>query len=136
MLRHVLLASAFAVIPFAMAVVEAQTPTARPGSVCAVGEHYATIRHNLVKPGQWAVFAEAVAAHNAWYANRDNKTTTKLVRVIKPGAGGFGLSPSEAVTITAYADAPQPAHDAAYDAFTAKYKASSDMKDEARVCMP
>ena len=136
MLRHVLLLASFAVAPFATTATAAQAPAPRPGSACTAGEHYATIRHSLVKPDQWGTFAEAVAAHNAWYVSHGNKNATKLVRVIKPGAGGFGLSPAEAVTITIYADVAQPAHDAAYDAFTAKYKASSELKDEVRVCMP
>ncbi|QJU59802.1 hypothetical protein HL653_20440 [Sphingomonas sp. AP4-R1] len=136
MFRQVLLMATLAAAPFAATTVSSQTPAPGPGSVCAAGEHHAAIRHSLVKPGQWGAFAEAVAAHNSWYVSHANKTTTNLVRVVKPGAGGFALSPAEAVTITRYADAPPPAHDAAYDAFTAQYKASSELKDEVRVCMP
>jgi hypothetical protein len=104
-----------------------------PGAVCPAGTRYATIRHSLVKPGQWATFESAVAAHNAWYGMHTDKTATRLARVMAPKAAG--LSEGEAVTITTYSGAPQPAHDAAYDAFTAKYRASSTLKDEARVCL-
>jgi len=121
--------------PFASSVTQAQAPRPNPGLACPAGTQYATIRHSLVKPGRWATFEGAVAAHNAWYVAHGNKTRTKLSRVIALRSGAPSLSTSEAVTMTVYTDAPQPAHDAAYDAFTAKYRASSTLKDEARICM-
>ena len=114
----------------------AQAPAASPGAACPSGTRYTTIRHSKVKPGQWAAFEKAVAAHNAWYADRDNDTRTGLVRVLTPPPGTAALSAVEAVTITRYADAPAPAHDAAWTAFTSQYKASSEVVDEARVCLP
>jgi hypothetical protein len=45
-------------------------------------------------------------------------------------------SEAEAVTITQYSGKPQPAHDAAYQAFTEKYRGSASIKDEMRVCLP
>lgn len=135
MIRQILAVAMLVAAPFATSGALAQAPRPNPGSACPAGTRYATIRHNLVKPGQWAVFEGAVAAHNAWYVAHGNKTTTKLSRVIALGSGAPSLSTTEAVTITAYANGLQPAHDAGYDAFTAKYRASSSQKDEARVCL-
>jgi hypothetical protein len=124
-----------ALMAFVAPAVMAQAPTG-PGSACTAGTHFTTIRHSTVKAGQWAVFEQAVAEHNAWYASHGNRSSTKLARVIAPSAAGPALSTAEAVTITTYADTVQPPHDAAYSGFTAKYRASSDMKDEVRICMP
>lgn len=112
------------------------TPATSPGAACPAGTQYATIRHNMVKPGQLAAFQHAVAAHNAWYAAHHNTSTTTMARVLTRTATGPALSQDEAVTITRYAETPQPEHDAGYAAFTAQYKDSADMKDEVRVCLP
>ena len=135
MIRQILSAALLIAAPFVGSGVLAQTPRPDPGLACPAGTHYATIRHNLIKPGQWAAFESAVAAHNGWYIGHGSKTTTKLSRVIELGAGAPSLSTTEAVTTTVYSAAPQPAHDAAYDAFTAQYRASSTLKDEARICL-
>jgi hypothetical protein len=131
MIRSILIIAALS----AASVAHAQAPAAvRPA--CPAGTQFATIRHSDVLPGQWATFAKAVAEHQAWYARHDNGTTTVLVRALAGRGGGVILSDSDAVTITRYADKAPPAHDAGWDAFTAKYKASSTVKDEMRVCLP
>lgn len=114
----------------------AQAPADAPGAACPSGTRFTTIRHSRVKPGQWAAFEKAVAAHNAWYADRDNETRTGVVRVLTPPPGAARLSSAEAVTITRYAATPAPAHDAAWTAFTDQYRATSEIIDEARVCLP
>lgn len=111
--------------------------TAQMANPCPGGTVPATIRHSKIKPGQWATFAKAVAAHNAWYVSHDDPTRTTLVRVMTRGAGGPAVTDSEAVTITRYGAAkPQAARDAAYSAFTDLYRQSSDMANETRVCLP
>ena len=135
MIRQILSAATLMAAPFLSSGASAQAPRPNPCAACPAGTHYATIRHNQVKPGEWATFEGAVAAHNAWYVSHGNKTATKLSRVIALGSGKPSLSTTEAVTTTVYTAAPQPAHDAAYDAFIAKYRASSTLKDEARVCL-
>lgn len=115
-----------------LAATGASAQSAAPGAACPAGTHYGTIRHNLVKQGKLAVFEKAVAAHNAWYAGKKNATTTRLVRLIDKGA----LLDGEAATITIYADAPIPARDAAFEAFTALYRESTAIKDEMRGCLP
>lgn len=106
--------------------------TASPGAACPAGTRYGTIRHNLIKPGKLAVFEKAVAAHNAWYVGKKNATTTRVMRLIDKGA----LLQSEAATITLYADAPMPARDGGFEAFTALYRESTTIKDEMRGCLP
>lgn len=131
MLKSIVLVAALS----AASAVQAQMPAA-PAPVCPAGTQYTTIRHSTVTPGQWAAFEKAVADHQAWYAAHGNGTTTAIVRMLAPRGGTAPLSQSEAVTITRYAETPQPAHDASWDAFIAEYKASSTIKDEMRVCMP
>lgn len=111
--------------------------TAQMANPCPAGTAPATIRHSKIKPGQWATFAKAVAAHNAWYVSHKDPTRTTLVRVLTRGSGGPVVSDAEAVTITRYgATKPQVPRDAAYATFTALYRQSSDMTDETRVCLP
>lgn len=124
-----------AVLLLVTGVAHAQQPVApsraqAPGVACPRGTTYATIRHNLVKAGQWAQFEQAVAAHSAWYASKGSGTVVRIVRVVGPG----GLSNREVVTVTRYVGR-QPPRDAGYAAFTAKYKASASIRDEARVCL-
>jgi hypothetical protein len=117
---------------------QAQKPGTAPaasGAACPRGTTYAMIRHSVVKAGQWTGFEGAVAAHNAWYAGKHSGTVTKIVRVVDQRGARPGLSGSEAVTVTRYVG-PQPQRDAGYAAFTAKYKASATIRDEARVCLP
>lgn len=110
-------------------------PRASAGVACPRGSSYATIRHSLVKAGKWAQFEKAVADHTAWYAAKGSRTVTRIVRVVEIKGGKPGLSTMSAMTITKYAGAA-PERDAGYAAFTAEYKDSATIKDEARVCLP
>lgn len=115
----------------------ASAAVAQTGNPCPDGTQPATIRHSKIKPGQWATFAKAVAAHNGWYASHNEPTHTALVRVLTKGASGPVVSDAEAVTITRYGATRSTAtRDAAYSAFTDLYRQSSDMADETRVCLP
>jgi hypothetical protein len=105
-------------------------------AVCPQGTAPATIRHSVIKPGKWPAFEKAVAAHSAWYRAKGSGTTTRIVRVIETKRGKTALSTAAAaVTITRHAGEP-PARDAGYAAFTAMYKDSASIADEARVCLP
>ena len=103
-------------------------------AVCPQGTAPATIRHSVIKPGKWPAFEKAVAAHSAWYRAKGSRTTTRIVRVIETKRGKTALSTADAVTITRHAGEP-PVRDAGYAAFTAMYKDSASIKDEARVCL-
>lgn len=111
-----------------------QTAVTR-AAVCPQGTTPATIRHSQIKPGKWPVFERAVAAHSAWYRAKGSRATTRIVRVIETKRGKTALSMTRAVTITRHAGDP-PARDAGYAAFTAMYKDSAGIADEARVCLP
>ena len=122
----------------AAALIGASAADAQGGSstvTCPAGTHYATIRHSRIKTGQGSVFDSAVAAHNAWYASHRNGTRISLERVLRITPTSSAINPDEAVTITRYDPALQPAHDAGYTAFTDKYRASSEIIDEARICL-
>jgi hypothetical protein len=121
----------------AASLLTATAATAQMANPCPGGTTPATIRHSRIKPGGWATFAKAVAAHNAWYVRHNEPTRTTLIRVLTRGGGGPVISDAEAVTITRYgATKPQGARDAAYSAFTDLYRQSSEMADETRVCLP
>ncbi len=121
----------------AASLLTATAATAQMANPCPGGTTPATIRHSRIKPGGWATFAKAVAAHNAWYVSHNEPTRTTLIRVLTRGGGGPVISDAEAVTITRYgATKPQGARDAAYSAFTDLYRQSSEMADETRVCLP
>ncbi|WP_294203800.1 hypothetical protein [uncultured Sphingomonas sp.] len=121
----------------AASLMTATAASAQMANPCPSGTQPATIRHNKIKPGQWATFAKAVAAHNAWYTSHNDPTRTTLLRVLTKGTGGPTVTDAEAVTITRYGPTKsQAARDAAYSAFTDLYRQSSDMADETRVCLP
>lgn len=121
----------------AASLLTATAASAQMANPCPGGTQPATIRHSKIKPGGWATFVKAVAAHNAWYIGHNDPTRTTLVRVLTRGASGPGVTDAEAVTITRYgASKPQAPRDAAYTAFTDLYRQSSDMADETRVCLP
>lgn len=93
-----------------------------------------TIRVSTIKPGQYAAFRKAAAAHQAWYAGHGNATKVALVRLVKRSGTGASYDDGEAMTIVTYDSKPQPAHDAAYQAFVDAYQASSSVKSEYRGC--
>ncbi|MET4895603.1 hypothetical protein RN629_00345 [Sphingomonadaceae bacterium jetA1] len=114
----------------------AAAAAAQTTNPCPAGSSPATIRHSRIKPGGFATFARAVAAHNAWYAAHNDPTRTMLVRVLTRGGAGPAVTETEAVTFTRYGPTKsQAAHDAAYSRFTDLYRQSSEMMDEARVCL-
>lgn len=102
---------------------------------CPSGTQFATIRRNAIKPGKIAEFERAVVDHTAWYARKGSATVTRIARIVNPRGSASALSASEVVTITKYGG-KQPERDAGYAAFIARYKASSTIKDEMRVCLP
>ena len=133
------LAAGILLVAAGAAAAQAPAPAkgASPVRLCPAGMRATTIRHDLVKPGKWAEFEQAVAAHNAWYAaHGDRETKTELLRTVARKPGGSAFSTSEAATVTHYSARPAPAHDAAWDAFIGQYRDSSKIKDEVRVCMP
>ncbi len=90
----------------------------------------------LSASGTPAGFLDAVKDHKAWYAShgfKDDVFVTAPVLVAEKG--GMKPSASEYVTFHVYGD-KQPTHDAAWDAYVAKYKANSTIESETRLCLP
>jgi len=113
--------------------VQAQQQAATGGLTCT--GKLVSVRFVTIKPGQAALYAKAVADHQAWYAAHHNKTVVASVRVATFKGGKATFDDSSAVSIVTYDTAPQPAHDAAYDAFVKEYRDSSSIAEERRGCM-
>lgn len=99
---------------------------------------YELIRSSTVKPGRINLFLKAVRDHQAWYAAHGMKDRILVGRVLGPDADASGFSPTVALTIhTDLAELQAPAHaadDAAWNAYIAEYRDSSDLIDTKVVC--
>jgi hypothetical protein len=131
-MRTIMMAAALGAVALAGGAEAQQQPS--PGAL-ACGGKTVTIRYGKVKPGQLALFRKAVADHQAWYTAHGSKTSVKLVRVARGGAGGGAYDDTVAMTIVTYDSAPQPAHDAAYNAFVKEYRDSQTVSEEHRGCL-
>ncbi len=90
----------------------------------------------LSAAGTPAGFLDAVKEHKAWYASHGFKDDVFITGpVLVSEKGGAKPSASEFVTIHVYGD-KQPTHDAAWNAYVAKYKANSTIDSETRFCLP
>ena len=136
MLKQIIAAAALVAATGSVAQTRSAANGAALAAACPAGTHYATVRHSQIKGGKWAIFEQAVADHSAWYKAHGDATTTRIVRLLTPAGKPVGLSQDDAMTITVYSGKAQPAHDAGYEAFTAKYRDSSTIKDEMRGCLP
>ena len=112
----------------------AQAPTGPLGGLSCSGKAV-TIRYGTIKPGKAALFKKAVADHQAWYRAHGNGTTVETVRVTTRSGTKLIFDDGAALTIVTYDPKPQPAHDAAYDAFVGEYRDSQDLKEEHRGCL-
>ena len=90
----------------------------------------------LSASGTPAGFLDAVKDHKAWYASHGMKDDSFVTAaVLVPQKGGMKPSASEYVTFHVYG-ASEPKHDAAWDAYVAKYKANATIASETRFCLP
>ena len=107
----------------------AQTAGAPP---CA--GQWQVIRVSKIKPGQMAGFMDAVKDQQAWYAGHGLKDRIMVGRMLE----ATGYSADTAVTIHDKVDGPaSPPHegDAKWNAFVAKFRASSDIVAGGPVCV-
>jgi hypothetical protein len=110
----------------------AQGPTPPPCS-----GHYEIIRSDTIKPGKLDEFLKAVHDHQAWYAAHGFQDHILVGRILAPGGGPDGFSETIALTIhtdIASIQAPRD-RDAAWDAYVAEYNDSSDVTNQAIVCV-
>jgi len=87
--------------------------------------------------GTPAGFLDAVKDHKAWYASHGYKDDSFVTApTLVPEKGGMKPSASAYVTIHVVGAGKAPTHDAAWDAYVAKYKANSTIDGETRFCLP
>ena len=114
---------------------------AGPSSAAAAGacgdDTMVTMRvSKLSAGGTPAGFLDAVKDHKAWYAGHGMKDDAFVTApVLAPAKGGLKPSASEYVTFHVYGT-KEPKHDAAWDAYVAKYKANATIASETRFCLP
>ncbi|MBV8972201.1 MAG: hypothetical protein JO290_07905 [Sphingomonadaceae bacterium] len=120
-----------------LAVVLAAGATAAQAQGPCGDDRLMTIRvSKLTAAGTPAGFLDAVKDHKAWYAAHGFKDDQFVTApALAPDKGGLKPSASEYVTFHLYGDAA-PKHDAAWDAYVAKYRANSTIESEVRVCLP
>ena len=90
----------------------------------------------LSPDGTPAGFLDAVKDHKAWYASHAMKDDSFITApVLSARKGGVAASVNEYVTIHSYGTT-QPKHDAAWNAYVAKYKANATIVSETQFCLP
>jgi len=107
------------------------------GGACGADQTVTMRVSKLSASGTPAGFLDAVKDHKAWYASHglkdDSLTTVPALTAVK---GGLKSSVTEYVTFHVYGSTEQPKHDAAWDAYVAKYKANATIVGETRFCLP
>jgi hypothetical protein len=108
---------------------------ARSVSACAQGE-LTRIRVSKIKPGgSIAGFRDAVAAHSRWYKAHGYHIEQRIAPAVQFSRGKARAASQEVMTFATSDDVPREKHDAAWDAFVAKYRANSEIERETIVCM-
>ena len=121
-MRIVLLASALLALSAGAAAAQ---------DMCA-GGHPVVIRVSKLKPGGAATFAKATVDQRAWYRAHGITTNEQYVGAVLTPTG-----PSADQMVTLHMDAPlkRPDADAAWNAFVAEFRDSSDIVSETRACL-
>jgi hypothetical protein len=120
----------------------AQTPTAPQNPRPACDGNFATVRLSAITPaGTVEGFMKAVAAHKEWYRSHglgDHAifATRIVVRDEKTKAQSYSEKEVMTYHIQPVNGKPEPAHDAAYDAFVKLFRDNSDIKQQYTVCIP
>jgi hypothetical protein len=111
------------------AAAQAQTPAAQ----CPSGTQAWVVRTSKVKPGQEAAFEKALADQQAWYRSKGIATNAfKAGPVADPKTG---VDPTLRMTVHINAPVKRPPNDAAWDAFVAEFRASSDIVTQTYACL-
>ncbi len=114
----------------------AVTSAAHAAGACGTDQMVTMRVSKLSASGTPAGFLDAVKDHKAWYASHGMKDDSFVTApVLTPAKGGMKPSASEYVTFHVYG-AAEPKHDAAWDAYVAKYKANATIDSETRFCLP
>jgi len=95
----------------------------------------AIVRVSEIKPeSSMDNFLAAVAAQKAWYAAHVPADKIFVSKTIERGASTY--STTTAITYHFYGGAPEPKHDADFDAFVKLFGASSTIKATYFTCIP
>jgi hypothetical protein len=120
----------------AMVLASVTTAANAAGTACGADAMVTMRVSKLGAAGTPAGFLDAVKDHKAWYASHGFKDDSFVTApVLVPAKGGMKPSASEYVTFHVYGD-KEPKHDAAWDAYVAKYKANATIDSETRFCLP
>lgn len=137
---RLLLTLAVCTAPFAPALspttAVAQQPAAESPLPCSTSVNI--VRVSEIKPGMMSQFMEAVEAQKAWYKNAGLPDVIDVMRVMEQDPSTKAWKISETTVITTHvmpARSGQTKHDAAWDAFVAKFGASSTIKNAYMTCM-
>jgi hypothetical protein len=107
---------------------------------CPAGTVPSLIRINTIKPGQNALYEKAAKDHLKWYRDHgfmDNDiTATPLLETTDHGATWTASSTKMLSIHRNDPGAPTSMHDAAWAAYVAEYRASSDIMTEIPTCLP
>lgn len=113
---------------------------ATPPDLCKGGQISVVRISTLKSPAAKAQFDKASQAQGKWYRShgfKKNRIFFGSVMVQDPATKDWSVSQTEVFSL--HTDAPGPAtnakKDAAYDAFVADYRASSDITTEKLVCL-
>ena len=109
---------------------------AQAAGPCGDGTIMTVRESKLTATGTKAGLMEAFADHKAWYAKAGLKDQLSMGPVLEPAKGGMRASDTAFVSVHVYASSDAPKHDAAWDAYVAKYKANSSISSELRFCLP
>lgn len=111
---------------------------ATPPDLCKDGQISVLRTSKLKSPASRAQFDKAVKDQTAWYRSHGfakNRILSAAIMVQDAKTKDWTNDPLEVVTL--HVDAPGAAakHDAAYDAFVAEFRASSDITSERILCL-
>lgn len=91
----------------------------------------------LTPQGTPAGFLDAVKDHKAWFASHGFKADGFITAPAVVGIrGAMEASSRQYVTFHTYGGDKELKHDAAWDAYVAKYKANATIASETRFCLP
>jgi len=113
---------------------------AQPMWSCPVGTVPSVVRINTIKPGQRAVFDQAVRDHLKWYRDHGySQNEIVVMPVMQTSDYGKTWTVSETQALSIHRNdpgVPMGVHDAAWNAYVAEYRASSDIATQLLTCLP
>jgi hypothetical protein len=125
----------------ALAAVSVPAFAQAPEKACPAGTVFSVVRVSTIKStGSMAGFDDAVKDHIKWYRDHGFKTNEISTHpVLETMDKGKTWTVSKTQVLSIHKNDPGQtvgAHDAAWNAYVAKYRANSDITSESFVCLP